>query len=333
MAAGYPGFSADGRNPCTQDPALAVTTRELLSNSLSQASQRAYATGQDCYLAFCQQFRLCPVPASDETLTYFVGYMRRRGLAPATARQYVAAVRRLHLQWGRPMSPGLPPFTDAALRGYPQRLIRPPARPRHPLTVEILCHLKARLPFVIPNVWDQRCIWAASTVAFYAGLRSSEYLVVGPSRGLRRCDVEATPTHCSVRLGIQKTQQSGQPVCISLPTTDTDTCPVRSLTQFTAARDARFPAADPLFLLWDGTTLTRPVLNAALRAALGPGFSSHSLRIGLATSAFEVGVEDDVIQRLGRWSSGAFNGYIRSQRPAVSRARLMVAARAPPHRR
>ena len=91
MAAGYPGFSADGRHPCAQDPALAVTTRALLTNSLSQASQRAYATGQDCYLAFCEQFGLRPVPASDETLAYFVGSMHRRGLATATARQYVAA--------------------------------------------------------------------------------------------------------------------------------------------------------------------------------------------------------------------------------------------------
>ena len=129
---------------------------------------------------------------------------------------YVAAIRRLHLQWGRPLPSGLPPFTDAAIRGYPQRVVRPTAQPRHALTVQKLCHLKERLSRVVPSLWDQRCVWAACTVAFYGGLRSSEYLFTGPGRGLRRQDVHITTASCEVRLGIQKTQQHGQPSWISL---------------------------------------------------------------------------------------------------------------------
>ena len=278
MAAGYPGFSADGRHPCARDSALAAATRGLLANSLAPASRRSYAVGQESYLDFCRQFSLQPVPASDETLAYFVGHMRRRGMAIATARQYLAAVRRLHLQWGQPLPPGLPPYTDAAIRGYPQRLVQSPTRPRHALTVERLCILKNRLPLVVPTIWDQRCIWAACTVAFFAGLRGGEYLDTGPGRGLRRCDIDVTPVSCGVRLGVQKTQQSGSPPCIALPATGTDTCPVRGLSQYVAARDASFAATAPLFLLQDGSALSRPTLNATLRAALGPGFSSHSLR-------------------------------------------------------
>ena len=323
----YPGFSADGQHPCARDAELASTTRGLLANSLAGASQRAYAAGQDCFLGFCRQFDICPVPISDESLAYFVGYMRRRGLALATARLYLAAVRRLHLQWGRPLPAGLPPFTDAAVRGYSQRMVRPATRPRHALTVERLCLLKTRLPLVVASIWDQRCIWAACTLAFYAGLRSSEYIVTAPGRGLRRCDVSVNLDSCIVRLGIRKTQQHGQPTHVTLPATGTDTCPVRSLSQYVVARDACYPVTAPLLLLQDGSALTRPALNAWLRATLGPGFSSHSLRIGLATSACEAGVSDDTIQQLGRWSSGAFHGYIRSQRPAVGRALRLVASR------
>ena len=105
---------------------------------------------------------------------------------------------------------------------------------------------------------------------------------------------------------------------------------MRSLSKYLAARDAGFPAAAPLFVLRHGAALTRPVFNAARRAALGPGFSSHSLRIGLATSACEASVADDTIQRLGRWTSGAFNGHVRCQRPAVGRALRLVSGRAPP---
>ena len=330
MASDYPGFAADGRHPCAMDATLNLATRQLLTNSLSEASRRAYTAGQECFLDFCHRFRLHPVPASDETLTYFVGHMRRRRLAHGTARQYLAAVRRLHLQWGRPMPPGLPPFTDAAMRGYPQRLVQSPARPRHALTIEVLCLLKTRLAQLVLSPWDQRCIWAACTMAFYGGLRSSEYLVTAPGRGLRRCDVSITPDACVVRMGIQKTQQHGSPSWISLPATGTATCPVRSVSQFVAARDAAFPGDGALFVLQDGSLLTRPYLNLKLRETLGPGFSSHSLRIGIATSACAAGADDSVIQRLGRWTSGAYNGYVRSSRPAIRRALLLVAARGAP---
>ena len=332
MAHTYPGFPADDSHPCGRDTTLAETTRQLLVNSLSVATQQAYAAGQSCYLSFCRRFRLPPVPASDETLAYFVGHMRRSGLALATARQYLAAVRRLHLQSGRPLPPGLPPFTDAAIHGYQVRMVRPSPRERLPLTVNQLCRLKTRLPRVGQSLWDQRCIWAACTLAFYGGLRSSEYLVTCPGRGLTRQDVYITSACCAVRLGVLKTRQHGQPMCITLPATSTDTCPVRSLQQYVVARDACFPSAAPLFVMQDGTPLSRRHLNSTLRAVLGPGFSSHSLRIGIATSACEAGVDDSVIRRLGRWSSEAFDGYVRCQRPAVSRAlRLVSASVAPPH--
>ena len=59
---------------------------------------------------------------------------------------------------------------------------------------------------------------------------------------------------------------------------------------------------------------------------LGEGFSSHSLRIGLVTTAAASGVPDNVLQQLGRWSSSAYNGYVRGQRGSVTAALLTVAS-------
>lgn len=43
-------------------------------------------------------------------------------------------------------------------------------------------------------------------------------------------------------------------------------------------------------------------------------FNSHSLRMGAATVAAARGLEDNLIQTLGRWESSAFLRYVRIPR-------------------
>ena len=55
------------------------------------------------------------------------------------------------------------------------------------------------------------------------------------------------------------------------------------------------------------------VRGALVRAGIETtGYSGHSFRIGAATAAAEAGLEDSVIQALGRWSSSVFLRYVRS---------------------
>ena len=39
-------------------------------------------------------------------------------------------------------------------------------------------------------------------------------------------------------------------------------------------------------------------------------YAGHSFRIGVATAATQAGLEDSVIQALGKWNSAAFLRYI-----------------------
>jgi len=70
----------------------------------------------------------------------------------------------------------------------------------------------------------------------------------------------------------------------------------------------------------DGQPLTKGHFTAKVREALKAvglpedNFAGHSFRIGAATAAASVGIEDSVIRTMGRWSSSAFLVYIRTPR-------------------
>ena len=80
----------------------------------------------------------------------------------------------------------------------------------------------------------------------------------------------------------------------------------------------------PLFVFKDGSFLTRDRLVSAIRRALSSagiettGFSGHSFRVGAATTAAVVGVEDSTIKMLGRWESSAYQRYLRTPRETLA---------------
>lgn len=96
--------------------------------------------------------------------------------------------------------------------------------------------------------------------------------------------------------------------------TDTAICPVRAFVHYIGVRTA---AHGSLFVLQSGDTLTRSYLVTQLQAALRKAglnntlFNGHSFRIGIATMAAMQGLEDSLIQTLGRWQSDAYNTYIK----------------------
>ena len=84
------------------------------------------------------------------------------------------------------------------------------------------------------------------------------------------------------------------------------------------------PGAGPLFRFLDGSPLSRSAVVERVRAALTAAgidptpFSGHSFRIGAATSAAANGVEDSMIQTLGRWKSDAYLRYVRIPREQLA---------------
>ena len=96
--------------------------------------------------------------------------------------------------------------------------------------------------------------------------------------------------------------------------TTNDLCPVAAVLAYLARRGS---TPGPLFILADGSPLSRQRLVLELRQALSASgitcdaFSGHSFRIGAATTAAAKGIEDSAIRTLGRWRSDAYHRYIR----------------------
>ena len=91
---------------------------------------------------------------------------------------------------------------------------------------------------------------------------------------------------------------------------------IQSLSKFMKARPE---SSGMLFVHRNGSQLTRYQFQAVLKKAskfLGwqaKKFTSHSFRIGAATTAAMNGVHESLIMKKGRWKSGAVKSYFREE--------------------
>ena len=110
-------------------------------------------------------------------------------------------------------------------------------------------------------------------------------------------------------------------------------CPVSAMLAYLAVRP-HIPG--PLFILQDGTPLSRVTLVSHLREAItnvgldATNFSGHNFRIGAASAAAKAGFSDSFIQSRGRWRSSAFTRYIRTPIADIASATTALAS---PHGR
>ena len=121
------------------------------------------------------------------------------------------------------------------------------------------------------------------------------------------------PTVLHVRLKASKTDPFRKGCFIHISRGNSLLCAVQSLITYLHVQGK---GAGPLFLFQGGRPLSRAALSDWLRrilsaAGISGSFSSHSFRIGAATVAARNGVPDHLIQALGRWSSDAYQLYIR----------------------
>ena len=189
--------------------------------------------------------------------------------------------------------------------------------PRIPITPPLLSILGRNLWNSSTKFPDKSMLWAAMLTAFYGFLQVSEYTSprVGsydPNTTLCYRDVKIlSPTTIQIHIKASKTDPFRLGVHIQLHSNNSSLCPIKALRHFLHFHPTK---QGPLFIWNDGRYLTRSSLAAVL-AKVKPenieNMSSHSFRIGAATTAAAAGHPRWLIQALGRWSSNCYRDYIR----------------------
>ena len=164
-------------------------------------------------------------------------------------------------------------------------------------------------------------LWAGCCLGFFGFLRTGEFTVNSHFNldiHLTVSDIQAdslvNPGSFRVYIKYSKIDPFRQGCYIYIGAGKRDLCPVHALTQYLNIHGL---TPGPLFLLSDGTPLNRQWLTSSIQSILStagaPGcYTSHSFCIGAATSAAYRGLPDHLIKTLVRWSSDAYQIYIRT---------------------
>jgi hypothetical protein len=88
-----------------------------------------------------------------------------------------------------------------------------------------------------------------------------------------------------------------------------DPCPI--MQRYISSRDQLFPLHPQLWLRTNGTSPTRSWFLRRLRQFCPPDIAGQSIRAGGATALAEAGAPADLIRGAGRWTSNAFERYLR----------------------
>ena len=104
---------------------------------------------------------------------------------------------------------------------------------------------------------------------------------------------------------------------LEIPELGKHICAVKALEKWIAGRKCRQAPATPVLTTTNGDLVTTTYVNCILETLLKeekPRVTSKAFRAGLPTIMAQQGAAPEVIKTLGKWSSKAYEAYIRKGR-------------------
>jgi hypothetical protein len=294
-------------------------------------------------LAKCakEKGRKFELPLEQDSVLEFIGWLLSdRKVKANTVNSYLSGLRQMHILKGMEPPVIRTSLTKFVLQGK-QNMDNISSRTsnkvkRLPVTMNVMRLLKEEVRIWNVSLDQKLLIWAIATVAFHGAFRIHELLCrveseFDPDFTLLNKDVkiktDASGTRSlEVKLKCPKESRNEKVVIVDIFESGGTLCPVKAFTRWKErnAGDRELP----VFTDKTGVPITGARMNAWLKQLLGKHvsygkgkFTGHSFRIGLATTLGTLGFSTDDIKEAGRWSSNAYEVYMRLPR----KRRLAVA--------
>ena len=264
---------------------IAADTRSTQAAAFAPGTFSNLITQWVKFLLFCISFDLLLLPASNQTLCWYVQFLSYTFKSHASIVNYVSGVKTLHLLLGYDVSAFASFLFKLTIRGI-KRL--KPYQPKQALAINpiMLHHIYQTLDLTDPL---DATFWAACLTAFFLLLRKSNFVAdsistMDTSKLLCREDIAWLKGTVLVTLRWSKTNQFGQHLTFSLPyIPNSPLCPVTALYNMWGLVPGDTGVC---FKRVDGTPFTYYQFHVMLRRALKLQgypqdlFSSHSIRRG-----------------------------------------------------
>lgn len=274
------------------------------------------------------------LPFNERKALIFIDWLARcRQLQGSTINSYLAGVRQLHII--NNIDP--PSFRSGLVKLVLKGITNSNGIQKRegkfvgrlPMTPAMMLVFKELLATSDRNTHDIRLIWAVATMAFAGAFRIGELLsrlesTFDPSFTLLAKDVTWSSdkdgsTTLHVCLKCPKEARTAAPTVVDIYENKGPLCPVKAFLTWHKIMPRDNVA--PLFRDRRGTPLTGQKMNSIIHTLLDPytdksvgTFGTHSFRIGLASMLGNLGCPDEEIKASGRWSSRAFELYIKLRR-------------------
>lgn len=294
--------------------ALRSFRQELEASSLEEGTARVYRGALKNWVAFTIEYGVAFLPTAD-SLADFIAYMIRRiASVPALLSGLAYHFRVRMSNWDEIRN-------DERVK----RVLTGALKHRHhaatqklPLTMVHLAHFGGNVRD--DSRFDDIAFVAILFTGFFGVMRLGELVV--PSvmkfderKVIRRDSATMAADSFSFTIPYTKVDHlfAGSFVSITRDLTSFSTvAPLHAIRRYLFQRDARFQSSPWLFVLRTGLPPTRQWFIDRLHQHCSSEYAGHSLRSGGATFLAATGVDNSVIQRLGRWKSDTFQLYIRS---------------------
>jgi site-specific recombinase XerD len=289
-------------------PDTAARAQFYLEQSRAERTRSAYEQGFRTFERWCATHGLSALPATSETIVLYLTTLLESGRKLSTVKRARIAIGQTHAaarlprpdrtEQVRELERGMGRVHGTKEEGAPPLL--------HAQLAQILGKMRA-------NARDDRDR-VLLLIGFWGAFRSSELVE------LRIEDVTVEPTRLHILVRRSKEDQLGRGEFVNIDASpQAELCAVRAVKHWI---ERVGQSSGPLLRQVVGRTISeaamqprgvsRVVRRLARGASLGPDYSSHSLRAGLATSAFAQGVSEQEIQRHGRWKDRrSLDRYIR----------------------